>query len=43
MYRQSTLVPRSVISTEAKRALRVRGENGTGKTSLFRMAAGLSH
>ena len=27
---------------EAKRALRVRGENGTGKTSLLRMAAGLS-
>ena len=27
---------------EAKRALRVKGENGTGKTSLLRMAAGLS-
>jgi heme exporter protein A len=27
---------------EAKRALRVRGQNGTGKTSLLRMAAGLS-
>jgi heme exporter protein A len=27
---------------EAKQALRIRGENGTGKTSLLRMAAGLS-